>query len=424
MKIRKRKFLAVLAIFLIFSVIIIYTQQSSGQQKEEKLWELSKSKGYKFISMLTGEIARELVALSWLTYTVHEATSEFSRIDQYILINPNPLDSQILGVMNFFIILAQIFYILAITVTGFYLLFISGSVRGRAKAKYTLGRLIIGMLLVSISPYILNYLFNFSYLFSKAILDQKDISEATDEFNSMTWSLYAAHVGIKYGPGFLNRLTGNLLDYLYQEKYKLPLPRIFEKEIKGKGKLAKFSPKSKDSLWRKYSSKYQDKLINHPQIRSILRRVYLRIPDVITSISKSAFGIQNIGGDIAGYPYFAIIILFVLIFGVLAFRYLILMLWTILFPLSIFFTTFSLTRNIGRTMIEQTIQWTFMQIFYALTLVAIAIGLDILPDSYQSYNYTLFFFIGHIGFYSIAIVLILFFGPWFLSSMIQRIFPP
>ncbi|MEM2918503.1 MAG: hypothetical protein QXY62_03280 [Candidatus Altiarchaeota archaeon] len=391
MKIRKRKFLGVLAIFLIFSIIIVYTQQSSGQQ-QQKSWELSKSKWYNFISMLTGEIARELVALTWLTYTVYEATNEFSRIDQYILINPNPLDPQVLRVMNFFIILAQIFYILAITATGFYLLFISGSVRGRAKAKYTLGRLIIGMLLVSISPYILSYLFNFSYLFSKAILDQKkDINIVTDEFNSMTWSLYAAHVGIKYGPGFLNRLSGNIIAYLYQTEYTLPLPRIFEKKIIGKGKLSKFSPKSED---------------------------------FITSISKSAFGIKNITGDIAYYPYFAIIILFVLIFGFLAFRYLILMLWTILFPLSIFFTTFSLTRNIGRTMIEQTIQWTFLQIFYALTLVAIAIGLGILPDSYKGYDYTLFFFIGHIGFYSIAIVLILFFGPWFISSMIQRIFPP
>ena len=93
------------------------------------------------------------------------------------------------------------------------------------------------------------------------------------------------------------------------------------------------------------------------------------------------------------------------------------MLWTILLPLSIFFLSFELTKNIGRVMMEQTLQWTLLQVFYAVALGGLSIGLTLLPVEFMDEGILL-------PFYQIAFILVLFVGPWYLSSMLQRLFPP
>lgn len=59
------------------------------------------------------------------------------------------------------------------------------------------------------------------------------------------------------------------------------------------------------------------------------------------------------------------------LFAVIAARYLILSLFVIVFPLTIFLYLFLPTRGIGRRMMEQTILWTFLQVIEALTLVSV-----------------------------------------------------
>lgn len=326
--------------------------------------------------------AKTLYFLGWLWLVVSSAKENFSNIKAYVLINPDPLNPEMLKVIGFFISLAQMFYVLAIVATGFYLLFISGSLRGRTRAKYMLGRLVIGMFLVSISPFLLKFLFQFSSSFTYAIFEQTDISPVTDEFNDMLDKVYIANLGF-IAPSVLNTLISKfkVREKVMEKTWGRLMGRLYPET------LWLYAPN-----WLKNLGSYLSKFIGEFKIGS-----------------PGMFGV---------YAYFMIIIVLILTFGVLAFRYLMLILWTILFPLSIFFTTFSLTRNIGRTMMEQTLQWTFFQIFYALSLVGLSIGFVILPEGYEGYN--MFF----IGFHSIAMIVVLLFGPWYLSSLLQRIFPP
>ena len=86
-------------------------------------------------------------------------------------------------VLNFFIRLLQPFYVMAIMVTGIYLLFMSGSPLGRAKAKKTLVKLIIGLGLITMTIPIVEMLLESSHYFASLVLDipsMKEINSPVD----------------------------------------------------------------------------------------------------------------------------------------------------------------------------------------------------------------------------------------------------
>jgi hypothetical protein len=364
---KRNKILAFLIILLLLSSTTLY-----AQQQPQGGWQKFKGGLGKFVTGVRENWGRITVItlIYWLTRVIKSATDNFhSHLRDYILINPNPKHPEMLNVMGFFIKMALTFYVIAITFTGFYLIFVSGSPRGRARAKYTLGKLVLGMAFVSISPLLLQLLFQFSYSLSDTILDQGDIGIVTAEFNTALWRGY----------------TGTLA---------LIVPEIF-------GTL--------------YGRWWTGRFVSPPSLKPGVS------PPEISKLGRflKEVKIADIGA-IAMYPYFLIVVLLVLTFGLLAFRYLMLIIWTILFPLAIFFTSFDPTKNIGRIMIEQLLQWTFFQIFYAIILVAMSIGLMILPEGYTGFTYSMLL----VAFHSIGVIFILFFYPWYLSSMLQRLFPP
>ncbi len=359
MKNSKKKILALVLVMLLLSVPILSVQGLEIGGLARSVLSPSNVKTYGF--------------LVWLTVIVKYSSDHYySHLRDYVVINPNPAHPEIRRVMGFFISLAIAFYFVAIPLTGFYLLFVSGSARGRAKAKYTLGKLIIGMFFVSISPYLIELLFQFSGSLTGAILDQGDIGIVAEEFNNVLWGGYKG-TAVILAPGLLN---------VFAAPEGLAGIGALTGGIMGAGADA----------------------------------------SVGTLIGQGALkGVRWSGGGavaIALYPYFLIIVLVMLTFGFLAGRYLTLIIWTILFPLSIFLTSFDPTKYIGRVMMEQTFQWTFLQVFYALTLVGMSIGLVLLPEGYKGYG--IFF----TAFHSIAVIAWLFLGPWYLSSLLQKLFPP
>ena len=62
----------------------------------------------------------------------------------------------------------------------------------------------------------------------------------------------------------------------------------------------------------------------------------------------------------------------------LALRYLVLVAFTLVFPLAIFLYTFSISRNVGRFMLEQTILWTGVQAIITVALVVANLGISLL----------------------------------------------
>jgi hypothetical protein len=105
-------------------------------------------------------------------------------------------------------------------------------------------------------------------------------------------------------------------------------------------------------------------------------------------------------------------------------RYIMLMIWTVLFPVSLFLSSFELTRGIGRNMIEQTIFWSILQIFYAVTIDVIAVGFAILPLGFNYFGLgiqfagiSLFF----ISFFSVAAAILLMLTPILVLMLSQRL---
>ena len=86
-------------------------------------------------------------------------------------------------VLNFFIQILQPFYIMAIMITGVYLLFVSGSPLGRAKAKSTLVKLVIGLGLITMTIPITEMLLESSHYIASFLLDiprMKEINAPVD----------------------------------------------------------------------------------------------------------------------------------------------------------------------------------------------------------------------------------------------------
>lgn len=102
--------------------------------------------------------------------SVREKIETLRNIDDLILENPSMLESNTKKIMDYFISILQAIYVTVIILIGIYLVFFSGSPKGRARAKSSLLVLIMGIGLISVSPYMLMIFFGISEAITLNIL--------------------------------------------------------------------------------------------------------------------------------------------------------------------------------------------------------------------------------------------------------------
>ncbi len=115
----------------------------------------------------------KLLAKGWIVTSGWQVVGLFYEkiFDSFpLLLTTNPPLSEITPGIFFFIKIIAPFYILAILVLALYILIASSDVRRRAKAKSLLSNLIIGLVLISISPFVLGILFIISENLAKVLM--------------------------------------------------------------------------------------------------------------------------------------------------------------------------------------------------------------------------------------------------------------
>ncbi|MEA3254201.1 MAG: hypothetical protein U9Q22_00010 [Candidatus Altiarchaeota archaeon] len=131
----------------------------------------------KSIADTIGKSLTEFVRRVIYTFMVTNRINELRDITQDniagFLVDDPPIDAApIRGFINFFIIILEPVYIMALITTGLYLIFFSGSARGRASAKSMFLSLVIGVVLISLSVEIVKLLLQVSNALTSEILAQ------------------------------------------------------------------------------------------------------------------------------------------------------------------------------------------------------------------------------------------------------------
>lgn len=123
--------------------------------------------------------------------------SFISNYKEAILANPSLLDSSAKGynpgisnIVSYSISLMLPFYILAIVLTGAYIMFISGSIEARVKAKNLLKRLIVSLIFFAMSPLIIETMLITSQNMSSAIISQADPANVKMVLEGGIWGSY------------------------------------------------------------------------------------------------------------------------------------------------------------------------------------------------------------------------------------------
>lgn len=110
---------------------------------------------------------------------IDENIELFRNIDRVILKNPSLTLSTTRDLMNRFISILEPMYVTAILILGLYLIFFSGSPKNRAKAKSALLWSILGMCIITVSPYILMLLFDISEALTLSVLSWAPVDATT-----------------------------------------------------------------------------------------------------------------------------------------------------------------------------------------------------------------------------------------------------
>ncbi len=237
------------------------------------------------------------ITYQFIDNLIIESIKEMLQTDSLrnIILFPDPgiiTDPVIVNLVEFFTHLMIPFYAIAITATAFYLLFTSGSIVGRARAKATLIKLVIAIVVTIFAIPIMQLLLDISRIISHIILGFADIG-------------LAGQLLISTAEGFS--------DYL----------------------------------------------------------VWLFLPSY-----WSAFPIFMIFATLA-----------IGMFIVLTLRFFMIVLWTILFPVTVILYSFHLTKKMGVAMVQQTFQWIFMQVVVSFLLISIAVGAGSIPDHFLANSY-------------------------------------
>ncbi len=262
-------------------------------------------------------VKRSLYAFTSLDYSKEDMGFIVNNLSDLILLNPDAQGSEVQNGLGFILGLIQPLYVLSIAATAFYLIFVTGSPSGRAKAKSLMKDLVVGMIIISLSSLLLEALLNFSATATDAVLKQTDISVVTDNLQ------------IVFGSPSDKSVTDVAVNSLLSES--------------SMGLLGD-------------STAMPDYLMSHS---CTLCLMHLMATFVEIEL---------------GYYTFLPFMLMIWGLGVYFFlRFAMVTLWLILFPLSILLYSFETTKSVGRNMLEQTIMWIFIQVFNAVIVVAIAL---------------------------------------------------
>jgi len=106
-----------------------------------------------------------------------------------------PLDNTIRAINTKLMVIISAFYSLMVVFYGVYLIFLSSSPRGRVAAKESIIRLIVGMVMVSLSPIIFQFILNFSnyltyQIFYQAAIDLGKIKGTLGNIANMSLVLF------------------------------------------------------------------------------------------------------------------------------------------------------------------------------------------------------------------------------------------
>ncbi|ODS42924.1 MAG: hypothetical protein MSIBF_06595 [Candidatus Altiarchaeales archaeon IMC4] len=186
--------------------------------------------------------------------------------------------------MLFFVHVLQPIFVIAIIFVGVYIIFASASIKGRAKAKGVLTNLLLGMLLIGLSPFILKAMAFTSHYMASAVLEPT--------INVHLEDVYAT----------------TLKGWLFVLKYDAA---------------------------------------------------------------------KQINPEYALVYGFMAVILATGPMMVMAIRYIVVVFFSVIFPITLFLYFFKPTRGIGRTMLEQTILWNFISVIEALMLVIALYAVDL-----------------------------------------------
>ena len=97
--------------------------------------------------------------------------------------------------VNAFIRLTQPFYVLAIMLVAFYLLFVSGSPLGRARAKASLIRLVLSMGLIVLTIPIIQLCLDISEIITGSVLNMQDVSPGISILKETIYGLWNNFLG-------------------------------------------------------------------------------------------------------------------------------------------------------------------------------------------------------------------------------------
>jgi hypothetical protein len=262
-------------------------------------------------------------------------------------------------------------YILAMIGSGAVMLLSSQSPRRRAQSKYLIGKLIIGFLLVSVSPFIMQLFLNFSSSITATVIDSEDPQIAADTYSELLMKCW--------GASFTVLSSQVALEFFGVHSALHPILNQMPHAVHG--------------------------------------RAWFQIFEGFKLNPKPDFT----------FPFLMTQMFFIfMLYGMLAMRLILVMTWAVLFPVTIFFATFEPTKGLGRAMLEQTIFWTILQFFYAVSIDVIAVGFSALPEGLE------YFSIGRnvsiqdvtLSFFSIGACIMLILTPLFTLSLYQRLTAP
>lgn len=162
------------------------------------LWEMKK-----FIEEVFRAVSDIIVRLLYsyvLKLAVFDRLQDnYDHFPETLLLNPQLLDESggeftgkttVENLVNFSIRMTQPFYMLAIVLIAFYLLFVSGSPLGRARAKSSLIKLVISMGFILLTVPIMQLFLDISECLTGNILNLVDVKQGTDALKDAISALY------------------------------------------------------------------------------------------------------------------------------------------------------------------------------------------------------------------------------------------
>jgi hypothetical protein len=137
----------------------------------DRLWELASKYKSNYPEMFY-LLSRRVEFIHYFSHKIDKLMNLYvTTLIPFLMLNPPIENPMILSAIRFSVSLLQPLYIFAILLTATYLLFISGSPRGRAKGKATFVKLIIGLGIIMLTSPLIQLFLEISHGFTSLILD-------------------------------------------------------------------------------------------------------------------------------------------------------------------------------------------------------------------------------------------------------------